>query len=72
MSEFDQKPQRWLPTDLKEADLDALSLPTGARVAFDMGNHPVVLFSTEWSSNYFAETNPKVPLSALPAEIRRN
>lgn len=63
---------RWLPTDFKDPELDALSLPTGARLAFDMGNHPVVLFPNEWSANYFGETNSKVPLSSLPAEIRRN
>ena len=29
---------------------------------------PVALFTTEWSANYFIETNPKVPVSALPPE----
>ena len=28
---------RWLPTDIKEDELDALSLPTGARIAYDIG-----------------------------------
>jgi hypothetical protein len=28
---------RWLPVDMKEDDLDALSLPTGARLAYDVG-----------------------------------
>lgn len=59
---------RWLPGELKEEELDALQLPTGARIAFDNQNKPVILFSTEWSANYFMETNPKVPLSALPPE----
>ena len=63
---------RWLPPELGEPDLDALSLPTGSRIAFDMGQNPVVLFPTEWSANYFAETNRKAPLSSLPAESRRN
>ncbi|MBI4327050.1 MAG: peptide chain release factor 3, partial [Chloroflexi bacterium] len=63
---------RWLPPELREPDLDALSLPTGSRIAFDMGQNPVVLFPTEWSANYFAETNRKAPLSSLPAESRRN
>ena len=63
---------RWLPSDYKDAELDALSLPTGAQIAFDMGQHPVVLFANEWSSNYFAETNPQAPLSSLPVEHRRN
>ena len=57
---------RWLPPGLKEADLDALTLPTGARLAYDMGRNPVVLFANEWSADYFGQTNPKVPLTTLP------
>ena len=56
---------RWLPTDIKEDDLDALSLPTGARLAYDIGKNPVVLFQNEWSANYFGETNKNT--SALRA-----
>jgi peptide chain release factor 3 len=63
---------RWLPPDFKEPELDALSLPTGARIAFDMGRHPVVLFPNDWSADYFGQTNAKVPLSALPVELRRH
>src|SRR5438046_1390406 len=62
---------RWLPTDMKEDDLDALSLPTGARLAYDLGKNPVVLFQNEWSANYFSETNRLVPLSALPVQTAR-
>ncbi len=57
---------RWLPPELKDAELDALSLPSGSRLAHDMDRHPVVLFATEWAANYFAQTNPKAPLSLLP------
>lgn len=57
---------RWLPLQITTEDLDALMLPSGARICHDSDNHPAVLFSTEWSSNYFVETNPKVPLSSLP------
>ena len=63
---------RWLPPDLHEDGLDALSLPTGARLAYDMGNNCVVLFPNEWSANYFGQTNPKVPLSSLPVQTQRN
>ena len=62
---------RWLPTDMKEDDLDAISLPTGARIAYDTGRNPVVLFTNEWSANYFPQTNPRVPLSALPVQTAR-
>ena len=63
---------RWLPTDIKEEDLDALSLPTGARLAYDIGRNPVVLFQNEWSANYFSETNKNCPLSALPVQTARD
>ena len=62
---------RWLPPDLKEADLDALSLPTGSRLAYDTGNNPVVLFPNEWAANYFSGTNKNCPLSALPVQTAR-
>ena len=62
---------RWLPLDFKEADLDTISLPTDARLAYDMGKNPVVLFNNEWSANYFTATNPRVPLSPLPVQTVR-
>ena len=62
---------RWLPTDMKEDELDALSLPTGARLAYDIGKNPVVLFQNEWSANYFGETNKHMPLSALPVQTAK-
>jgi peptide chain release factor 3 len=62
---------RWLPTDMKEDELDALSLPTGARLAHDVGNNPVVLFANDWSANYFGETNRNCPLSVLPVQTAR-
>jgi len=60
---------RWLPPETIEADLDKLSLPTGSRLATDMGNNPAVLFANEWSANYFAQTNPKVVLSSVPVGV---
>ena len=62
---------RWLPTNIQEEDLDALSLPTGARLAYDIGKNPVVLFQNEWSANYFGETNKAATLSALPVQTAR-
>ncbi len=62
---------RWLPVDMKEDDLDALSLPTGARLAYDMGKNPVVLFPNDWLADYFTKTNERVPLSALPVQTAR-
>ena len=57
---------RWLPVDFKDPELDALVLPSGARIAYDSDNHPAILFSSEWSANYFEETNPTAVLSKLP------
>jgi len=54
-----------------EDDLDALSLPTGAKLAYDIGKNPVILFQNEWSANYFNETNKNCPLSALPVQTVR-
>jgi hypothetical protein len=53
---------------MSEAELDALSLPTGSQIAYDTKQQPVVLFANEWSANYFGQTNPKTPLSPLPLE----
>jgi peptide chain release factor 3 len=62
---------RWLPPGTKEEQLDAISLPTGSRIAYDVGKNPVVLFSNDWSANYFAETNKGVELLALPIQTAR-
>src|SRR5581483_11869055 len=44
---------RWLPPDMKEEELDAISLPTGAQLAYDVGRNPVVLFTNEWLATHF-------------------
>ncbi|MGA2853621.1 MAG: peptide chain release factor 3 [Verrucomicrobiota bacterium] len=62
---------RWLPADLTEDALDALSLPTGSRIAYDVGKNPVVLFPNDWSADYFTKTNGRVPLSALPVQTAK-
>jgi peptide chain release factor 3 len=62
---------RWLPLGMNEEDLQAISLPSGSRIAYDIGKNYVVLFENEWSANYFTQTNKNVPLSALPARTMR-
>jgi len=59
---------RWLPTDITEAQLDALSLPTGTKVAYDRHEHVVALFDSDWAASYFEETNAGIKLSSLPPE----
>src|SRR6202012_764131 len=36
---------RWLPKGTKEEELDTLALPTGSKLAYDLGKNPVVLFT---------------------------
>ncbi len=52
---------RWLPP---AADLAALKLPTGCRIADDVEGRPVVLFPSAWTLNYFQQQNPGVELAA--------
>jgi peptide chain release factor 3 len=62
---------RWLPEGFEEEALDGLSLPTGSRLAYDMGNNPVILFTSQWAADYFPQTNANVPLSSLPVQTKR-
>ena len=56
---------RWLPAGTKAEELDSISLPTGARFAFDAQDNPVALFPTEWALNYFVQNHPNLPLTDL-------
>src|SRR5580765_7713570 len=56
---------RWLAME-NGASFDESTLPTGARMAFDSGNKPVILFQDQWSCDFFAQRNPKIQLSTLP------
>jgi peptide chain release factor 3 len=56
---------RWLPSDTKPGALEELSLPTGARYAFDADQNLVALFPTDWALNYFAKNHPQLHLTAL-------
>ncbi len=58
---------RWVVTH-DGAPLDDTQLPTGARLAFDAANKPVILFPDQWSCDFFTERNPRIQLSALPVE----
>ncbi len=58
---------RWVVAD-QNTVIDDSQLPTGARLAVDAAGKPVVLFPDQWSCDFFAERNPRIQLSALPAE----
>jgi len=48
--------------------VDSIQLPTGCRIAWDLNDQGVVLFPTDWTINYFTETNKGIRLSMLPHE----
>ncbi|HZL43198.1 MAG TPA: peptide chain release factor 3 [Verrucomicrobiae bacterium] len=54
---------RWV----REGAVDETMLPSGARLATDAAGQTVILFTEEWSCNFFAERNPTVALAALPS-----
>lgn len=58
---------RWAGTSNGDRP-DPNELPTGARLAYDMAGHPVVLFPDQWSCEFFAQRNPAIQLSALPPQ----
>jgi peptide subunit release factor RF-3 len=46
--------------------LEDIVLPAGAAIANDSSEEPVILFTSEWSLNYFKEKFPKIELSDIP------
>jgi peptide chain release factor 3 len=56
---------RWISP---ETDVEALAgqLPTGASIALDVQQQPVVLFPSEWALGYFQKQNKDVVLSDAP------
>jgi peptide chain release factor 3 len=59
---------KWLPRGMTVADLKALKLPTGCRLADDAGDQPVVLYPSAWTLDYFKKQNPGVQLFDLSAD----
>jgi peptide subunit release factor RF-3 len=47
--------------------VDETTLPTGARLASDVAGQLVILFTDEWSCNFYTQRHPKVTLASLPA-----
>jgi len=61
---------KWLRSGTTAADLDALKLPTGCRIAFDADEQPVVLFPSTCTLDYFKKQNPDFPLFDLSADSK--
>ena len=60
---------RWASAE-NGVPLEATLLPTGAKLAADVRGNPVILFTEQWSCDFFAERNPKIRLFALPPDAR--
>ncbi len=63
---------RWLPTELTTEAIEALQLPTGARIAFDLDQNAVALFPSDWSLKYFAQNHASLVLNPLAPKKRYN
>lgn len=61
---------RWA-TPLDGTPLEDVLLPTGSKLAVDVAGNKVILFVEQWACDFFTERNPKIQLSALPPESRR-
>jgi peptide subunit release factor RF-3 len=57
---------RWISPEVNTESLDNIVLPAGAAIANDSSEEPVILFTSEWSLNYFKEKFPKIELSDIP------
>ena len=59
---------RWLRSG-DGSEITETMLPTGAKLAFDSHDKPVLLFQEQWSCDFFAQRNPKIEMLALPEEV---
>lgn len=57
---------RWMDPEATSEARANLLMPTGARMAKDSRGQPVVLFSDDWSADYFQQKNPEIRLARLP------
>ncbi len=48
---------RWINPEIPSEDLQNLLMPTGSRIAYDKQEQPVILFTDEWSIDYFLDKN---------------
>jgi peptide chain release factor 3 len=56
---------RWIPPTTPLESLEG-KLPTGAKVAIDAKQQPLVLFPTEWALRYFEKQTKDITLSDIP------
>ena len=56
---------RWFDPGVTMEQLKKESFGTGTRLARDLKGHPVVLFPSQWSHDYFVKENPDLHLHAM-------
>ena len=59
---------RWISPEVSIESMENIILPAGAAIASDSSERNVILFTSEWSLNYFIEKFAKVDLSDIPFE----
>ncbi len=59
---------RWISPEIEEQLKSTILLPAGAAWAYDTEEREVILFTSEWSLNYFKEKNPNADLNDIPFE----
>lgn len=66
MEQTNWKALRWISPLHSEKEISQIVLPAGAAFAYDSQENLVILFTSEWSLNYFMEKHPKIELSDIP------
>ena len=61
---------KWLRAGTTPAEIKALKMPTGCRIAYDVEDQPVALFPSNWTLNYFQQQNPEAKLFDLSADSK--
>jgi peptide chain release factor 3 len=62
------KVMRWFSNNIPEEELKQLVLPAGAVIALDKDENHVVLFTSEYSMDYFKDKYPDIELGKVPFE----
>lgn len=57
---------RWISPKHNDNELSSIVMPAGASFALDTEDRTLILFTSEWSLNYFIEKYPKIILSDIP------
>jgi peptide chain release factor 3 len=71
MEQTNWKVLRWMDENVFAARNKEILLPAGAAWAADIDGLPVILFTSEWSLNYFYEKNKNIELSDIPVVSKK-